>query len=795
MIRLKKLKAKACRGIVDGPDLNFGRDGVILAGDNGTGKSSYIDALEKVLTGKCGSLDTGDQGLSWSKQGKHVASKSPPEIELIVGNGSKDLSITQDGATAHTSAAIKAVLGAACRQSFLLRRRTLLAFINAKPADRYRAVADFLRLERFNEFEGKVKGLLTTCQQQVSAHKSTKQVEEIALRQQLNLSPSGLMNEATCLESANATLTGTGLPALINLASIADRVREVGVKLAAFSKIDEVRKLQVLKTLVTELPNLRELENVAAAYHKARLIAVTEETKLKGHFYQQVLEGGVAWIRADSLEHCPLCENAIDGTQLVKRVQARLDEHKELSNLRVSQGTARTTFVSRISAFADALLRVRFKWHGVVDVDFPNSAQTLIDLLSRIATTHAKLAEPTLIEQDANELATIVSEDIVGSITAVIESELEKYPSADAYERLAKARAALHAITSHWNKILSTDSEIERLQKARSQVQRVLELAEKSRKKAVQHMLDQITEHADGYFQQIHPGEEIGNPKLKVTERGAASIDLSCVFHEKSGDPRGCYSEGHVDSLGLCIFLAIRRFHYQQDPALALLVLDDVLHSVDGEHRMATAKLILKEFADHQIVITTHDPLWFENLKAVARVAGRQFSYHRIAGWSLSTGPIWGDHLSDYEWLVSTEAVTAQSADRLIKAGRLMEQVLQNLCDRLAVAVPFSLRGLYTLDPLWMSFLPRAKKNREFYAAAGQELDKIEELRGLRNLAGAHYNQWANYLTANESKELADAIVKLRENVYCSKCNAFIKRIADLEGIWSCKGEHLRYKG
>ncbi len=82
MLILKQLKAKACRGIIDGPDINFEKDGLFLVGDNGTGKSSYIDAIEKVLTGKCSSLDTGDQGLSWDKQGKHVSSKSPPEIEF-----------------------------------------------------------------------------------------------------------------------------------------------------------------------------------------------------------------------------------------------------------------------------------------------------------------------------------------------------------------------------------------------------------------------------------------------------------------------------------------------------------------------------------------------------------------------------------------------------------------------------------------------------------------------------------------------------------------------------------------
>src|SRR5439155_3580760 len=139
---------------------------------------------------------------------------------------------------------------------------------------------------------------------------------------------------------------------------------------------------------------------------------------------------------------------------------------------------------------------------------------------------------------------------------AGIEAKLKNYPSTDSYERLANAKAALQALTIHWKKLSAANAYISRLENARSQIQRVLELAEKARKKAVQELLDQIAAHADRYFQQVHPGESIGNPKLKVTDRGTASIDLSCVFHQKSGDPRGCYSEGHVDSLGLCIFLA-----------------------------------------------------------------------------------------------------------------------------------------------------------------------------------------------------------------------------------------------
>jgi ribosomal protein L37AE/L43A len=49
-------------------------------------------------------------------------------------------------------------------------------------------------------------------------------------------------------------------------------------------------------------------------------------------------------------------------------------------------------------------------------------------------------------------------------------------------------------------------------------------------------------------------------------------------------------------------------------------------------------------------------------------------------------------------------------------------------------------------------------------------------------------------LTGNESKQLSDAIVALREQVYCPDCVQFIKRIPELNGVWSCKGEHLKYK-
>ena len=374
-----------------------------------------------------------------------------------------------------------------------------------------------------------------------------------------------------------------------------------------------------------------------------------------------------------------------------------------------------------------------------------------------------------------------------------INLKLKSFPNSARYEQLYNAKSQLIAISVHIPQIERLNKLVDYLKSCQEQLRIVVGLAEKGRKSAVQKLLNDVVDIANKYFQKIHPGESIGKPELIIPERGAGSIELTSQFHNKTGDPRGHYSEGHVDSLGLCLFLAIRRIHYTQRPELSLLILDDVMHSVDANHRRNTANLIFEEFSDHQIIITTHDPLWFEYLKSASRKSKGKITQHRIAQWSLETGPIWGDHLSNHEWLISDRGIAAKPSDLVLKAGVLLEELLQNLCSNLNVSVPFRIQGDYTIDPLWTSFLVAAKNNEEFYAKAKECLDEIDELRKLRNWVGAHWNEWAQTLTQNEAMAFTNSVIELRNYTYCDECSRFIKRIAELDGVWSCERECKRY--
>src|SRR5712692_5151163 len=85
-------------------------------------------------------------------------------------------------------------------------------------------------------------------------------------------------------------------------------------------------------------------------------------------------------------------------------------------------------------------------------------------------------------------------------------------------------------------------------------------------------------------------------------------------FYGRGFFPPGAYhSEGHQDSMGLCLYLALMR--YLQGSGFSLAVLDDVLMSVYAGHRREICTLLKTKFPDTQFIMTTHDPIWLRHMK------------------------------------------------------------------------------------------------------------------------------------------------------------------------------------
>src|SRR5260370_39054450 len=78
MPKISRLDVRGLRGILSQRSLIFDGKSILLFGENGTGKSSFVDAMEWLFTGRITTLDGRAQELSSQKHGPHIRSSVPP---------------------------------------------------------------------------------------------------------------------------------------------------------------------------------------------------------------------------------------------------------------------------------------------------------------------------------------------------------------------------------------------------------------------------------------------------------------------------------------------------------------------------------------------------------------------------------------------------------------------------------------------------------------------------------------------------------------------------------------------
>lgn len=132
-----------------------------------------------------------------------------------------------------------------------------------------------------------------------------------------------------------------------------------------------------------------------------------------------------------------------------------------------------------------------------------------------------------------------------------------------------------------------------------------------------------------------------------------------------------------------------------------ILILDDVLQSVDATIRVAFMDYLLRTFADWQLVLTAHDRLWQAQLRQLLQRYGHHFVDREIVDWSFENGPVARDARTDIDIPLKEALDTARLQGICSEAGLLLE----SCCDRLSATLPISVTrrkdDRYTLGDLW----------------------------------------------------------------------------------------------
>jgi recombinational DNA repair ATPase RecF len=800
MALISRLNVAGFRGIpLQGTSLIFDKKSVFLFGENGTGKSSFVDAIERLLCGRVTTLDGRAQGISSDRQGPHIrAGASRPSISLVFSN--PDFTCSLEGETPGTPNGLAGYLSAAKEDLFILRRRDILNFIESQPRERYAFLRPFLPLFGIQEVENAMREAGAKAKE--SAENAKARVAQLANSISKMLGIGEEPTQAGMVVAISKVLGEVGHKAITSLEETRDSLNLLDQDLAKFGDT------AVAGRLLNAMGSLRDLLDATSPDALAQVTEACKKLREKEAaesmvFYDRVLEDGIKWIREENRAACPLCENPINPAATIAKVQARLDSMRELISLRNQASSMLTRGIASVRAMTESLAKAR---KSVTATGLPThiiQPQSLTEFSTMLATLDLEIQKGlrnldiealgrsiTILQPESPQKASIAN------IAASLQAALEALPSPDSAKQLLSARQRIDNASEGWSQLETLKSVFKTANAEAAQADTVYQRALESRREVVQELFDKLSGDIDDIYAKLHPDESHGQIRLEVREIGQGSANLRCSFYERNDeDPRGYYSDAHLDTLGVSIFLALRRWHRKRYPEFNLVVLDDILTSIDSAHAVRLSELLLKEFDKYQVLLTTHDRIWFEHFRHIQFTCGVSANYVNkvIHEWTIDDGPDLREPQDERDRLKKL-LTDGTPEDIAAMAGRLLEHIFQEMRYSLLLSVQAKRSERYEIGELWPPFYRTVRKSYQtFYSQTRSVLDSLDLNWPIRNWVGAHFNQWAKHTSRQDTVQFGEAVTGLFDAVFCPQCRKFITPSNAPIGQLSCRCGTLIY--
>ena len=775
-IKIKKVHIRAFRGI---PELELELNGrsLLLQGENGTGKSSIVEAIEFFFTGEVSHLE-GIRGLSLRRHGPHVNfTHDDVNVEITFDPG--NVSLNRDFSSAPSPPdQFNDYFQITQKGTFILRRSQILEFIMSQPAERFRAIGSIIGIEPLDNVElemmrlrDELKGKVTSKEEEIK-----RLIGELS-----HIIGKDITSVADVLPALNEILKKANLPMINSLEEVDKHAEEMLKTVKKAESIDKIGAInEILK--ITNIPFISQeivSELEALNEHVKHLLQDQVRVELS---VADLLESGRKVIEQEKMEICPLCEQKIDRERLLSRIENRLKTLQKLSdkaaeirrnsvlvidNLREIVGKIRFT-ISKIELFPELS-----KEKGIL-LDKPDLLEGFIKKIESAKDLKNEIPVQEIRQQkeEINELGYFISKKCNELLDKIGLTEKEK--------KVLEVVRLIEQARSKVRDILTVSSEHQTYQKYCKLAEKIYTAFSDTKKSKIQEVYNTIQGDMQRFYSMLHPNEPHRNIELKVALGRRASTEMKIESFGREGeDPRALTSEGHLDSLGLCIFLAfVKKFN----EGCPLVILDDVVTTIDANHRDKIAELLLREFKDYQLIITTHDSIWYEQLINSQRALNVQgnFINMEITSWDVNTGPVISPYKPRWERILgklrNNDKTGAGNECRIY-----LEWLLKEICERLEVPIPFKRSGRYTVTEL---FDPAEKRIKNKLKDGDLKKDLLDKFRHLRvtsfmgNLL-SHDNPEIGSLSIEEVKSFCNAVHNLHEAFLCPECGRVLQYFKD----------------
>jgi recombinational DNA repair ATPase RecF len=794
-MRILSLDIRNIRGIKS-ITINPNGQNVVVYGPNGTGKSAIVDAIDFLLTGKISRLTgEGAKALALSEHGCHIDSRTDLKNTTVTAKvkiGDEEITLARSIAKPSklkvepkkNKEKVFTILAVAELGQHILTRRDILQYITAEAGKRAKKVMSLLNLDNIENLRQTLVALKNEAENEDANNEANLEVAKRSITTLLGIDGFSEEQVLKKINEIRQSLKGAAIAAL-SVDQIKKDLEPHPFKMAKSSNIEELNS--TLKETSEFLEGLAAIRSEESELRSLIKEVEGDKTLRKYVLYKTLFEAGISLTEENNI--CPLCGQLWKGDLskylIEKEKETEIGKEKQEKITAISR-----SLIQRIAVFKNFLTTYTkaIEEYEMKDID-PAVAAALLDKLS----SWQEALSDALTTYEKNQWPSLTLEQTLG------EGLLEKQVLAPFKEHLESAKPESTAQQTAWDNLTKLEerwSAYEQVmsQKALSSVYKnrttqTLDKFEIARNSTLENIYNNVQSDFEKYYKMMH-GTDEQNFSLDISQEGA-EMKFEVDFYQRGKfPPQALHSEGHQDSMGVALFFALNSYLVKN--AIEIIVLDDVVMSIDSGHRRGVCELLKSFSSSRQFIITTHDSAWGKQLKAQGIVNADNLIH--FANWNIETGPIY--ELEKDLWTLLEEDLNKDQIP--IAAARLRrnaECFFENTCDCLQAELKYHGFQQWDLGEFasasvgaYRKYLKKAKSN----ANKSNDKKRLTELSELEKTAEAifartqidqwvlnenvHYNKWSSF-----SKEDFSPLISAYKDLFalfsCSKCGCPITYI------------------
>ena len=793
-MRLIELEIYNVRGI---PHLPLKPDGknFVIWGPNGSGKSAVVDAIDFLLTGRISRLlGKGTGGITLSEHGPHIDHKpeearvrailalpgvaTPIEIERCMG---KPGTLKCDKTIKER---LQPILDLARRGQHVLTRREILRFITAEPSTRAQEIQALLNISELEDIRRalvRTRGSLRTeCESAEKAVNTAKSAANATLQEETYL-------EEIVLQFVNEKrkiLGGQPISRLLvedlkkGLVPPTSLPRDKVVNITIFE-----RDVQNVRTVISDENQAKVADNDEKL--RELIATIRTDARLQRELSRrQLTQLGIPLI--DESGSCPLCDKPWPPGKLREYLEDRL---KTADVAARHQSEIETLSDDIITSADNATINLRSiiksaQLAGIKDEQLQPLRKWLNDLEQLAAALGDALEKYPDDRFAPQQVERLLAPDDITQVLAQVQSTVRaKYPETTpeqtAWDMLTRLEENLKALKK-------AETAFKAAELSRKRAETLLTSFESARDSVLGKLYDEISDRFSELYRRLHKSDE-STFEAKIHPHGAGLNFEVDFFSRGSHPPHALHSEGHQDSMGLCLYLALAE--RLTEGMIDLTILDDVVMSIDAGHRRRVCNLLASVFPNKQFLITTHDKTWATQLRSEGIVTSH--GSVEFSRWTIDTGPLVSSEVDLWE-LIEQDLQRGDVPNAAFRLRRGSEHFFEMACDALHASVQYKSNGRWELGDFlpatigqYRSLLKKAKAASQSWGEQ-EHFDQIQELETIAKQiiarsnieqwainSNVHYNNWGNFLE-NDFRPVAEAFRDLHGLFRCSKCGGML---------------------